>query len=446
MRFSNTFPANLFVNARWYWMMGAAAVVFLVAFFFNFLFVPAVMYISLLAMLSLIDLVLLYWTRGKVKAERIVAEKLSLGDENKVQLKFENYFPFTIWLNIIDELPVQFQERNFELKEKVKFNSVIQTEYHLRPKTRGIYEFGRLICYIQTPLRLFQKRIVSADPLKVKVYPSFHQLKKYQLMAISESNVTGEKKIRRSGNSMEFEKIKDYVLGDDIRNINWKATARQNNLMLNTYTDARQQQIYCVIDKGRTMKFPFDGLTLLDYAINASLALLNVALLKQDKAGLVTFSKDDTEIVPADRRNNQFFHLREALFQQKTNFQESDYNSLRSNIQRKVGQRSLLLLFTNFETMAALERQLPYLRQLARQHLLCVVFFENTMLQQIHNSEAKTIKDIYVKTIADRFDFEKKQIVKELRHYGILSILTTPKSLSVDVINKYLELKSRQLV
>jgi uncharacterized protein (DUF58 family) len=402
--------------------------------------------LTVLTVLSLLDYTLLFLTGGSLETKRIVAPKLSLGHVNKVSLELHNRYPYTIRLQIIDELPEQFQERDFSLYTKLKHDSSVVLDYNLRPLSRGHYHFGAVLCFVESPLRFFQRKVSAAPETTVKVYPAFHDLRKFQLLAMSESNVSGEKKIRRLGNSLEFEKIKDYVPGDDIRDINWKATARRNTLMLNTYTDARQQQVYCVIDKGRTMKMPFDGLTLLDYAINASLALLNVVLLKQDKAGLITFTKDETEIWPAERRNNQFFHIQEALFHQKTDFRESDYNSLRRDIRGKIGQRSFLLLFTNFETMAALERQLPYLRYIAGQHLLCVVFFENTMLRQIREREARSVKDIYIKTIADRFDFEKKQIVKELRRHGILSILSTPKNLSTDVINKYLELKSRQMV
>src|SRR5690606_29816047 len=114
--------------------------------------------------------------------------------------------------------------------------------------------------------------------------------KRQQLLATSENVHTGMRRVRRLGHSMEFEKIKNYVPGDDIRTINWKATARSAGLMVNTYTDAREQQVFAVIDKGRNMKMPFDGMTLLDYAINATLSLLNVVLLKNDRAGLITFA------------------------------------------------------------------------------------------------------------------------------------------------------------
>jgi len=190
----------------------------------------------------------------------------------------------------------------------------------------------------------------------------------------------------------------------------------------------------------------YTGLTLLDHSINACLALLNVALLKQDKAGLITFSNTVNDVIAADRRPNQLQLILETLYKQETLFKESDYEAIWSKIHRSITQRSLILLFTNFETFSSLERQLPFLKKIAQRHLACVVFFQNTLLNEIHNSNPDNIEGIYIKTIADQFDLEKRQIVKELRRHGILSILTTPQSLSVDLINKYLELKARQMV
>ncbi len=351
---------------------------------------------------------------------------------------------------LIDELPVQFQMRNFQLDITADYRSrEMLHSYKLRPLSRGEFGFGDLICYISSPLGLLRRRFttsVANEESTVKVYPSYLQLRKYQLLATTGSVMTGVKKVRRLGHSLEFEKIKDYVQGDDVRTINWKATARSNNLMVNTYTDARQQQIYCLIDKGRNMKMPFEGLTLLDHSINACLAMLNVALLKQDKAGLITFSNKVNDVIAADRRSNQLHRILETLYKQETQFKESDYEAVWSVIHKSITQRSLILLFTNFETFSSLERQLPFLKKIAQRHLTCVVFFQNTLLKEIRDTHPDNIEGIYIKTIADHFDLEKKQIVKELRRHGILSILTTPQNLSVDVINKYLELKARQMV
>jgi uncharacterized protein (DUF58 family) len=215
-------------------------------------------------------------------------------------------------------------------------------------------------------------------------YPSFLQLRKYMLMAFSNKLLEyGLKKIRRIGHTMEFEQIKDYVPGDDIRNINWKATAKRNQLMVNQYQDERSQPIYSVIDKGRAMKMPFEGLSLLDYAINATLVISNVALKKQDKAGMFTFSRKVENKVIAERRPSQMNTILETLYNIRTNFAESDFSRLYTDIKRSITQRSLLLLYTNFETLDALHRQLPYLQAIAKNHLLVVIFFENTELHQL---------------------------------------------------------------
>jgi uncharacterized protein (DUF58 family) len=245
---------------------------------------------------------------------------------------------------------------------------------------------------------------------------------------------------------MEFEQIKDYVTGDDIRNLNWKATARRGMLMVNNYTDERSQQVYCIIDKGRLMKMPFAGLTLLDYAINSTLVLSNVCLKKQDKIGLVTFADKMGTVIAADRKLIQRENILQVLYKQQTAFLESDFEMLYMQVRKKIKQRSLLILYTNFESLNGLRRQVNYLRLIAKHHLLLVVFFENTELSKLSHATAFNKEDIYIKTIAEKFVFEKKLVVKELQKYGILSMLTTPEQLTVNTVNKYLELKTKQAI
>lgn len=446
MNFSRKYIGDLFISRRWFLLIGGCVILLFTSFFVHILYQPVVAFTTTVFALTLLDYILLFFVKGGIKATRILSPRFSIGDENKVTLSIINSYPYRIKGQLIEELPFQFQERNFNLPVTIGYRSRETASYHLRPLSRGEYEFGNLICFITSPVGLLKRRFKTAEPAVVKVYPAYLQLRKYQLLAISGNTLTGVKKVRRLGHSLEFEKIKDYVQGDDVRTINWKATARSSSLMVNTFTDARQQQIYCLIDKGRNMKMPFEGMTLLDHSINACLALLNVALLKQDKAGLIAFSNKVTDIVVADKRTNQLHRILETLYKQQTQFKESDYEAVWTTIHRGITQRSLILLFTNFETYSSLERQLPFLKKIAQRHLICVIFFQNTLLKQIHDTNPDNIEGIYIKTIADQFDLEKRQIVKELRRHGILSILTSPQNLTVDVINKYLELKARQMV
>ncbi len=437
---------DLFISRRWYLLLGGCVILLFLSFFIHVLYRPVMAFTIGVVLLSLVDYGVLFFVAGGIRAARVLSPRFSIGDDNTVTLSIYNSYPFKIKGTLIEELPFQFQNRNFHLPFTIGYRARETRSYTLRPLSRGEYNFGHLICFTSSPLGLLQRRFNVAEPVTIKVYPSYQQLRKYQLLAISGNTLTGVKKIRRLGHSLEFEKIKDYVQGDDVRTINWKATARSNNVMVNTFTDARQQQIYCLIDKGRNMKMPFEGMTLLDHSINTSLALLNVALLKQDKAGLITFSNKVNDIIVADRRNDQLHRILETLYKQQTEFKESDYEAVWTMIHRNITQRSLILLFTNFETYSSLERQLPFLKKIAQRHLVVVVFFQNTLLKEIHESNPDNIEGIYIKTIADQFDLEKRQIVKELRRHGVLSILTTPQTLTIDVINKYLELKARQMV
>jgi uncharacterized protein (DUF58 family) len=272
-------------------------------------------------------------------------------------------------------------------------------------------------------------------------------MRRYQLLAVANSlPEAGIKRMRKMGHSLEFEQIKEYVPGDDYRSINWKATARRGSLMTNNFTDERSQQIYCIINKGRIMKMPFDGLSLLDHSINASLVLSNVALMRQDRAGLITFAESLDTFIPADKKPTQLNHILESLYKQSTNFLENDFESLFSVIRNRITHRSLLVLFTNFESLETLRRDLPYLKRIAHYHLLLVVFFENTELKSLAEGSAQTIEDIYIKTIAEKYRHEKKLMVKELQMNGIVALLTAPQNLTISTLNKYLELKNRQSI
>jgi uncharacterized protein (DUF58 family) len=437
----------LYVSNRFYAFVAASVMLFVCRFFLAWLgFIPFLFVLMILVAL-IADYVLLFNRQDGIYAKRTMAERFSNGDENDVRIDFENRYSFPTFLEVIDEVPNQFQRRDvlFRLSLKPKEQQYIQ--YSLRPVKRGEYNFGKARVFVHTTLGLLKRRYTLGKDVDVPVYPSYLQLRKYQLMAISNRlNEYGMKKIRRFGHSMEFEQIKEYVQGDDYRTLNWQATARKGQLMVNTYSDEKSQQVYCAIDKSRVMKMPFNELSLLDYAINASLVLSNVALSKQDKAGLITFSENIGSFLKADKKALQMQSVLETLYNQKTRYLESDYEKLYTLLKTKVTQRSLVVLFTNFESIGSMHRQLPYLRKIASQHLLVVVFFENTELDEVVQAPAETVEKIYTKTIAEQFVMEKKLIVKELNRYGIISVLTKPKDLTVNTLNKYLEIKARNLI
>lgn len=380
-------------------------------------------------------------------SDRIVPDKLSNGDENNIKIKVTNQYLFSSRVNIIDELPFQFQKRDFNFQIVLKSGEQKFYTYAVRPVERGVYSFGNLNVFASSPIGFLAKKYTFDHNKEVPVYPSFLQLRKYDLLTFSNRLLEfGIKKIRRIGHTMEFEQIKDYIQGDDIRNINWKATAKRGQLMVNQFQDEKSQPIYSIIDKGRVMKMPFNSLSLLDYAINATLVISNIALKKNDKAGMFSFSNKIEYRVIAERKSSQMNLILETLYNLRTNFVESDFSRLYIDVKRHLPQRSLLLLYTNFETLDALHRQLPYLQAIAKQHLLVVIFFENTELFSYAQKKPNNTLEMYEQAISEKFLYEKQLVVNELKKYGIQTILTKPENLTINTINKYLEIKAKGLL
>ncbi|PIZ06150.1 MAG: DUF58 domain-containing protein, partial [Flavobacteriales bacterium CG_4_10_14_0_8_um_filter_32_5] len=357
--------------------------------------------------------------KNALVAQRNTMDKLSNGDENEITILVENIYPFPVHLEIIDELPYQFQVRNTSFELTLKSGAKKMITYPLRPTARGEYEFGAINCFASSKIGLISRKMQFSEHAKVPVYPSFIQMRHFELLAFSNRlTQAGIKKIRKIGRNTEFEKINEYVAGDDFKTINWKATARKDKLMVNQYQEEKSQNVYSIIDMGRAMKMPFKGLTLMDYAINASLVISNIIIKKYDKAGLITFNNKLKSVLKAEHKSSHIQKIMDLLYSQKTGYAESNFEELYTTIKYKLNQRSLLLLYTNFETIDSLQRQMKYLRGIAKNHLLVVIFFENTELTTLATKIANTTEEIYFQTIAEKFAYEKKIILKQLQNNG----------------------------
>ena len=441
------FVRDLFISTRFFWLLGGLVLAFVVSYFVPVLFPLAQVATVALGVAVLLDAWMLWGRGGHVEARRDAPARFSNGDENPVGLELRNDYGFPVRLTVLDEAPVQFQLRNERVPLTLAPGEEQRMTYHVRPTERGEYHFGSVLAYAAGPIGLALRRFRADADQMVQVYPSFIQMRKYAFLATSNRlEEVGVKRIRRVGRTMEFDQIREYVHGDDPRTLNWQATARRGTLHVNQYQDERSQPVYAAVDMGRTMETSFQDLTLLDHAINSALVLCNTALLKNDRAGLITFGERVESVVRAQRRPAHIYRLMETLYNQETSFREANFEALYATARRHVHGRALLLLFTNFETRTGLERQLPYLRALSRTHLVVVVFFENTGLQEIRETRAETVEDVYVKTIAEKLDWEKREIVRTLERYGIQALLTTPDALTVDTINRYLEIKARGLL
>ncbi|MEY2924846.1 MAG: hypothetical protein RLZZ337_1394 [Bacteroidota bacterium] len=437
---------NIFLNSVFFIVCGVLIVLYVLGHFYSLYYMVATIGLALLIFFLLLDAFLLYRKNG-ISGSRKVAAILSNGDENPIALHIINRYEYLLFATIIDELPSQLNQGEKQFNTKLNPLTSKKINYAVWPKERGEYQFGDIVVMVCTPLRLLKRRYSIAAQTTVAVYPSFVRLNRYNLKNLKYfSRDIGEAKTRKIGHSTEFEQIKGYVKGDEMRYINWKASAKRNQLMVNQYTDEKAQQVYCILDTGRAMQMPFDGLSLLDYAINASLALSQIIIKKNDKAGLLYFNKKVDKILPADKSLSQIPKILNTLYNLKTAFFESNFEKLYAEVKFRITHRSLMLIFTNFEDMNSLKRQLPYLKGIARNNVLLVVFFKNRELEEMVSSPAKTGRDFYYQAVGEKLIYQKKLMVKELQRHGIQSLLTDPQNLTTDTISKYLEIKAKAII
>lgn len=438
------FLKSIFLTRFFFVLFGAIVVCFAIAFAVPFILFWAKVGLVSLFGFTFLDSLLLFSSKNPITFERKVSNRLNLGDSNEVEIIVTNTSNQSISFSLVEGYPVQMQERSKELTGILLSSESKSFQYTFTPKLRGEYFFEDALFLISSIFNLVGRKLDVPAKQIFHVYPSVPQMKKYELMVFQQQKISsGIKKIRRLGNNSEFEQIKNYVQGDEIKAINWKATSRGRELMVNQYQEEKSQHIYCIIDKSRNMQVEFDNLSMLDYSINSTLVFSNITIKKGDKTGLITFSDKIGSQLVAEKSNGQMRRIMETLYNQKTHFKDANFELLFEAIQKTIRSRSLLLLFTNFETESAMRRALPLMRKINQKHVLVVVFFKNNELEEMAFQKVVTTRDIYQATVAERMISVKNNIATELKKNGIHTILTRPEDLSINTINKYLELKAK---
>lgn len=409
---------------------------------------PGMMYVGWLASMALgvaiaYEFGTLYARRGTIRAWRVVADRLSNGDDNPVRIELESTYRVSLHCEVLDDLPEQLQVRSLVLRGRIEPTMRTVLRYNIRPTQRGEYHFGDIHVYLSLGLGLLQRRRTIPAGNSVGVYPSYIQMRSIELASVTKASIVGQRRLRRLGHTMEFETIKHYVPGDDVRTVNWRSTARSGSMMVNLFQDEREQHIYSVIDMGRVMKMPFHGLSLLDYSINGALALSRVALLKGDRAGLVAYGSKKASSIRADRRSRQLHLLNEALYSANTDFSESNDEVMFARLQAAAPTRSLIMLYTNIETLGAFQRRLPLLRVLAARHVLVVTMFENTEVASLASEPTNSVDDLYLRNAAELLVWQKREVMHQMRKHGIYSVYAKPQDMGLAAVQQYVELKSR---
>lgn len=379
--------------------------------------------------------------------ERIEDDKLSIYGKEKIKIRVYNKSNKKLYMEIKDEVP----DFHFKLEERimkgyVNPHSKKDFEYEVIPTKRGAFMFGDLHIRYESNFKLSMKQFKVSLKREYKVYPNLQDLKKYRLAVYnSKYYQAGQKSFKVLGNGTQFESLRDYVLGDEYRKINWKATARENRPIVNQYEPEKNQHVYMLIDTGRPMSYSVRGYKKLDLAINTSLLLSDIVNQNGDRSGLMVFNTEVNNLIMPGKGNNHRNSLMEALYHIENTNDTSNYEEAFYHLKKKERRRSLIVLFTDFDTIEEAEEMVKVLSILAKNNIVMLILLEDERLGKMTSALAEKEEEIFNKGVAIEILKERKKIIHKLNAKGIMCMECPPEKLAMNVINKYLSIKNRML-
>nr|WP_173812751.1 DUF58 domain-containing protein [Dendrosporobacter quercicolus]NSL48064.1 DUF58 domain-containing protein [Dendrosporobacter quercicolus DSM 1736]SDM62129.1 Uncharacterized conserved protein, DUF58 family, contains vWF domain [Dendrosporobacter quercicolus] len=380
----------------------------------------------------------------RLKADRLYEQRMSIGIENAVVLTVGNDGRQDVRVIVKDDIPPEFQAGQNRWEVLLGAGETAKVRYMVKPPKRGDYVFGAIHLRYYSRLGLFMQQMKILPPATaVRVYPNIREISNYQLGRQGNFMGSGVKVSRLAGLGTDFESLRDYRTDDEFRRINWGATARRGRLISNQYEVDRSQQILLVLDAGRLLSGEFDQVTMLDHAINASLLLGYVGITRDDKVGLLTFSDKVKLYLPPGKGQPQLQKILAKLYQLQPELVESDYQAVCQYIGTKNRKRSLVCFFTDLIDEEASKGLIECISILSKHHLVLCITLQDAGIVGKAGICPVNSQEVYEKGIAIEVLRNREKSAALLKQRGVTVLNVTPGELSVNLVNKYLEMKSQ---
>ncbi|MGA9773468.1 MAG: DUF58 domain-containing protein [Blastocatellia bacterium] len=386
--------------------------------------------------------------RDLFRVERQVEDRFAMGAENEVTIRIANRAVRKVTFILKDEYPPQMELRSpREVQLTITPSRTRSWRYGLLPTARGSYEFGNTMLRFRTRLGLLWKQFDYPTSRSVKVYPDIREAKKHDLYAHRNRRPEpGLRRMRVRGQGREFESLREFVIGDEIRHISWAATARRGKLITRQYTIERSQNIVVLLDTGRLMTARIGKLTKLDHAINATLSIAYVAAAGGDNVGLIAFSRRVTSYLPPRRGRDQINRMMEALYALEPQMIEPSYARAFNFFSANYHRRSLVVILTDLVDRDASAELLAHTSKLMPRHLPLIITIGDTDLRELVRARPATAADVYRQGTAEEILRQREEALTRIRHAGGLALDVPAGRLSLELVNKYLEVKERGLL
>ena len=438
-----------FVFTKLFYLLAAAGLILLsLSWGRPWLRWSALAYDVALIALAIIDARLSQLPKG-VRITREFSGRFAVGAENEVHINVQNAQPNAVSLEVKDEYPPQMKLSGLrEAHLRVEGQTSSALIYGLTPPRRGRFEFGQIVVRFLSRFNLVWCEMrVGEAVTAVKVYPNMRRAREAELKALgARSLVASHRKTSWRGEGREFESLRDYVRGDELRHISWSATARRGKLTTRQYQVERDQTILIAIDGGRLMTARIEQETKLDSAVHAALALMSAAARAGDNAGLLVFGRKIKAFLPPSRGHDHMDAALEALYSVEPEMIEPSYSHAFEYIAANSKRRSLVIVITDLVDEEGSKELLTSLRLLRPRHLPLVVTIADRDLRAVVSNVPETARDLFTQSVAEEIMYLREAALRLVESQGGLALDVTAAALAPAILEKYLQVKERGLL
>ncbi len=433
------------------------AISFLTIFVIGSIYVALVLDVILLVAL-LVDLQLIP-RKKSFQVSREMAKVFSLGKPQNVELEITNSSNRNCRVEMIDDLPVEFDSDPPSFPLQLKTRSRKQCHARLTSSRRGLFHLAGIHVKVYSLLRLWRAYYFYPNRSVAHVYPDLKQISEFGLLArTNRLSLLGFRRTRKVGQDNEFERLRDYTRDDNQRHIDWRATARKRKLMVKDFQNNQNQSIIFLVDCGRMLTGISGKISMLDHAFNAMLLMSYVALKQGDSVGLLTFSNCVHRYTPPKTGTRHLNRLLHASFDQHPQYVESRYDEAFVYLNKHCRKRSLVILITNLIDQINANQVEKYLQNLTHRHLPMGVFLRDhdvydpideyleLSVNDRNSNDPLVRQQLYEAAAASEIARWRHQSINMLTHSGVLMLDVFPEQLTSAIVNRYLEIKARHLL
>jgi len=396
---------------------------------------------------AFLDSSLSRWPKG-VKVERSFGGRFAVGAETEVRLNVLNDSPHPFTLILKDEYPPQMKLADLrEARLRVEPQTSASLIYRLTPPRRGRFEFGQTAVRYLSRLGLVWNQRRVGEPQSVKVYPNMRRAREAELKALgARSLVASHRRTSWRGEGREFESLRDYVRGDELRHISWTTTARRGKLTTRQYQIERDQTVMIALDAGRLMTARIEDETKLDLAVHAALALMSAAARGGDNAGLAVFGRHIKTYLPPKRGVEHLDATLEALHAVEPEMIEPSYARAFQFIASNCKRRALVVVLTDLVDEEGSRDLLASLKLLRPRHLPLVVTIADRDLKEVVRDEPRDARDLFTQSVAEEIIHQREAALRLVESQGGLALDVTAAALTPALLETYLRVKERGLL